>query len=224
MRRTVTVLVPIAIVAAVLIAWRAGYFDATRLATIRAAIRAAREVPLAPLLFGVSWVLAVILLLPTTALSIIGGAVFGMVALPIGWGGALAGSACAYALGRYTGRRATKRFLGNHPMLERLRDDVSFWDLVRVRVIPAAPFGVLDYLSGMSGVPLRALLVATAVGIVPTMIAYVFAGSQLARVLENGGSASRPLLVAGVITGVLVLAAAAPSLVKLIARRGAKSH
>lgn len=223
MRRTVMVLVPLAIVAAIWIAWRTGYFDATRLATIRAAMRTAREVPLAPLWFGVAWVLCVVLLLPTTPLTIIGGAVFGMIALPIAWAGALAGSASAYAIGRYTGRRATKRFLGNHPMLERLRDDVSVWDFIRLRVIPAAPFGVLDYLSGMSGVPLRTLLVATAFGIVPTMIAYAFAGSQLALVLENGGSARRPLLVAGAITLALVLAAAVPSVLKFVARRGERS-
>lgn len=218
MRRLVTVLVPIAIVVAIWMAWRSGYFDATRLATIRTAIRTAREVPLAPLWFGIAWVLCVVLLLPTTPLSIIGGAVFGMLALPFAWTGALAGSAFAYSIGRYTGRRATKRFLGNHPMLERLRNDISLWDLARLRVIPAAPFGVLDYLSGMAGVRLATLLAATAIGIVPAMIAYVFAGTQLALVLENGGSARRPLVVAGVITAALVLAAAVPSVVKLVTR------
>lgn len=208
-----------AIVAGIVFAWRTGYFDATRLDTIRSVIRTARGVPFAPLLFLGAYTLAVMVLLPTTPLSVIGGALFGVPGLALSWLGAMLGSAGAYSIGRYTARGAARRFLGNHPMVRQLRDDASVLDLMRLRALPVAPFGVLDYLAGMSAIRLRALLFATGIGVLPTMAAYVFAGRALARALEGGASASRALWVAGAITVVLVLAAVSPTLVKVITRR-----
>lgn len=199
--------------------YRSGYFDATRMQTIRDVMRAARELPAAPALFAISFGLAVILLLPTTAFSVFGGALFGMWGLPLAWVGAMAGSVAAHIIGKYTARGWTRRFLGRHPLLERLRDDASVTDIVRLRVIPAAPFGVLDYLAGMSGIPKRTVLLATGIGILPTMAAYVYAGRQLAIALEGGGSARRAVMIAGGLTLVLVCVAVAPTLAKTFARR-----
>ena len=220
MRRVVAIGVALLIVVAVVVAWRAGYFDAGKLDTVRAAMRAARDVPLAPAAFIVAYALAVILLLPTTALALIGGALFGMPALALTWIGSMIGSICAYALGRYTGQRLVRRFLGNHALLRRLRDDASIPDLMRLRVLPVAPFGVLDYLAGMSAIPLRTLLLATGMAILPPKGAYVFAGRQMGRALEGTGSAKGALVVAGAITALLFVVAVAPTLVKMIARRG----
>ena len=219
MRRAVAVVVPILIVVAVFLAWRSGYFDATRLENVRRVMRAARGIPFAPLVFVAAYVLAVVLLLPTTALALFGGALFGMPGLALSWLGALAGTACTYWLGRYVGRGPVRRFLGERPMLRRLRDDASALDLMRLRVLPVAPFGVLSYLAGMSAISLRTLLLATGLAIVVPQAAYVFAGRQLARALEGTGSASGALVAAGAITIILLLVAAAPTLFKAAARR-----
>jgi len=220
LRRATAILVPVLIIVAVVVAWRTGYFDATKLSTMRAVIRETRELPFAPALYVVAYALAVVLLLPTTALSLMGGALFGMPGLLLTWIGAMTGSVCAYSLGRYTGRGFVRRFLGNHALLRRLRDDASVPDLMRLRVLPVAPFGVLDYLSGMSAIPFRKLLLASSVAILPTKTAYVFAGRQLAGALEGGPSATGALVVAGSVTVVLLLVAAAPTIAKFIARRG----
>jgi uncharacterized membrane protein YdjX (TVP38/TMEM64 family) len=222
MRRAAGAVIVVLIVAAVLVAWRTGYFDATRLDTIRAVVSSVRQVRFAPALYVLAYVLAVLLLLPTTALSLIGGALFGMPALALSWVGALLGSAGAHSLGRYTGRRPVRRFLGNHAMLRRLRDDASIVDLIRLRVLPVAPYGLMDYLAGMSAIKLHTLLIATAIAIVPTKAAYVFAGRQVAIALEGGASATRALLVAGIVTVSLLLVAIAPTIAKLISRRGAR--
>jgi uncharacterized membrane protein YdjX (TVP38/TMEM64 family) len=208
-----------AIVIAAIVAWRTGYFDATRLARLREIMRAAREVPAAPVVFTAAFATAVVLLLPTTPLSVIGGALFGMGALPAAWIGALAGSFAAHAIGRYAGHGWMRRFLGRHHMLKTLRDDMSVLDLARLRVVPAAPFGVRGYLAGMAAVPLRTLLAATAFAVLPSMAAYVFAGAQLADALEGNGTARSSLVIAGLVTAALVVAAAIPTVVKLIGRR-----
>lgn len=219
-RRAVALVVALLMVVAAVAAWRTGYFDATKLENVRRVMRAARDVPFAPAAFVLAYTLAVVLLLPTTALALFGGALFGMPALALTWVGAMAGTAVAYVLGRYTGRKAVKRFLGQHSLLKRLRDDASVPDLMRLRVLPIAPFGVLAYLAGMSAIPLRPLLVATGVAILPPQAAYLFAGQQLGRALEGSGSAKGALLAAGVVTAVLLLLAVAPTVVKLANRRG----
>ena len=207
-RRAVAATILVIALAALLVAWRAGYFDATRLENIRRLVHAGRELPFGLLLFAAAHVLAIVLLLPTTPVSVAGGALFGMSALPVVWVAALVGSAAAFALGRYTGRFPMRRFLANHPMLERLRSRASTWDMVRLRVLPFAPFGVLNYLAGMSGIRLRTLLVATAVGMLPSTVAYVAVGRQLAIALEGGRSAREAIAIAAAITMALALMAA----------------
>jgi uncharacterized membrane protein YdjX (TVP38/TMEM64 family) len=212
----VTVLV---IAAAVLLAWRSGYFSGDKLDTVRKVVGDLRALPYAPVMFGVACVLVVLLLLSTTAMSIVGGALFGMRGLAITWAASLIGSAIAYWIGRKGGKGMAKRFFGRHRLLERLRKDMSFWDIARLRVLPIAPFGLLSYLAGMSGVPLRLLIGATALAELPTMTAYVYAGTQLGRALSGGASARSALIVAAIVTGIAVLAAAVPSIVKFFARR-----
>lgn len=219
LRRATAILVPTLIVVALIVAWRVGYFDATKLSTIRAVIRETREIPFAPALYIFSYALAVVLLLPTTVLSLVGGALFGMPGFLFTWLGAMLGSSGAYSLGRYTGRSMVRRFLGKRAMLQRLRDDASVRDLMRLRLLPVAPFGVLDYLAGMSGIKLRTLLLASGTAILPTKAAYVFAGRQLAGALEGGPSATGALVLAGSVSAGLALVAVTPTLARIMRRR-----
>jgi uncharacterized membrane protein YdjX (TVP38/TMEM64 family) len=204
MRRVASVIIALLVVGGALIAWRAGYFDGDRLDAVRRMVREIREVPLAPLIFVAAYALVVVVLLPTTVATIVAGAVFGFPGLALAWTGSLVGTAIAYLIGRYTGRRVTERFLGRHPLLERLRDHASIWDLMRLRVLPLAPFGVLPYLSGMTSVSMRQLLLATGLASLPTMAAYVYAGTQLGRAVEAGSSARRALVIAGITTAVVI--------------------
>ena len=222
MRRVVLVVIALLVVGGALIAWRSGYFDSDRLDAVRRMVRAMREVPFAPLTFVSAYALAVLLLLPTTVATIVAGAVFGFPGLALAWIGSLVGTAIAYLLGRYTGRRVTERFLGRHPLLERLRDHASTWDLMRLRVLPIAPFGVLPYLSGMTSVSLRRLLLATGIAELPTMAAYAYAGVQLGRAVEAGASARRALVIAGVTTAVVVAVTMLPVLAKRFSGTSAK--
>jgi uncharacterized membrane protein YdjX (TVP38/TMEM64 family) len=222
MRRLASTFIVLLIVAGILLAWRSGYFDADRLESARRMVRAVRALPAAPVLFVIAYALIVILLLPTTLASIVAGAVFGFRGFALAWAGAMVGSVIAYVLGRFTGRRVMERFLGRHPLLERMRDAASTWDIVRLRVIPAAPFGVLDYLAGMTSLPLMRLLIATGVGVLPTMVAYVYAGAELGRAVEAGSSARRALVVAGVVTAIVAAASVLPSVIRRLSGRFTK--
>ena len=205
-------LVAIALLA-VLAAWRLGYFDLDRREHLVSAIRYAREHESAAALFVGAFALVVVLMLPATVMSVVGGAVFGTwLGLVLSWSGALLGSAIAHLVARSIGEDRVRRLLGRHRLLRRMQARADVWTLVRLRVLPVAPFGVLDYVAGLAGVRLRRLLLATAVGILPGVAAHSFIGDELARGVASVGAASRrSLWIAAAVSGAMVLLSLAPS-------------
>jgi uncharacterized membrane protein YdjX (TVP38/TMEM64 family) len=127
----------------------------------------------------------------------------------------MAGTLSAYMLARSIGKGSVRRFLGRHHLLERLRKRSDFWALLRLRVLPVAPFAVLDYLAGFFGVSLRALLLATAIGILPSLAAYTYVGAALVAGLESSGEAQfRALWIAGAVSFVTVCISLLPTVIR----------
>jgi uncharacterized membrane protein YdjX (TVP38/TMEM64 family) len=197
---------------ALMVAWRLGYFELTRRERLIAAIRQVQTIGWAAPLYVLSYTLIVALALPATILSILGGALFGITkGLILAWTGAMIGTVLAHTVARSIGKNAIRRLLGKHTLLRKLGERTKVRTLVRLRVLPLAPFGVLDYVAGLAGVPLRTLLLATAIGIVPGTAAYTYAGDQARLGLEDPGSAGRrALLVAGLVTITVTGIALAP--------------
>jgi uncharacterized membrane protein YdjX (TVP38/TMEM64 family) len=207
---------PALIAVALVIAWRLGYFDLARREELVALIRRGRGTSWAGVLYVAVYVLAATVGLPITVLSIVGGALFGAPrGFVLAWIGAMIGTLTAYALARSIGERSTRRFLGRHHLLDRLRKRSDFWALVRLRALPVAPFAVLDYLAGLLGVSLRALLLASAVGVLPTVGAYTYAGAELVRGLEQAGEARfRAFWIAGGVTLVMICVSLLPAVIR----------
>jgi uncharacterized membrane protein YdjX (TVP38/TMEM64 family) len=204
------------------VAWRLGYFEPARRDAIIGALGDVRGSPGAGALFILCWVLAVLLCLPTTVLTVIGGALFGT---PRGalysWSAALIGTAVAHAIAHKVNPATARRLFGGHKLLATLqaRADVPF--LIRMRVVPIAPFGVLDYVAGLAGVPVRTILLATAIGVTPGILAYAFAGAKLRMGIDApAGAGSHALLVAGLISLGMVGIATVPWVVKRLQRVG----
>lgn len=207
---------PALIAVALVIAWRLGYFDLARREELVALIRRGRRTSWAGVLYVAVYVLAATVGLPITVLSIVGGALFGTLrGFVLAWIGAMLGTLTAYTLARSIGERSTRRLLGRHHLLDRLRKRSDFWALVRLRVVPVAPFAVLDYLAGLLGVSLRALLLASAVGVLPTVAAYTYAGAELVRGLEQAGEARfRAFWIAGGVTLVMICVSLVPAVIR----------
>ncbi len=208
-------ILPAVVVLAVIVAWRLGYFELGRREQFLAIIRNAETTPWAPAVYVVSYTLIVALGLPATVFSILGGAIFGAVeGLVLAWTGAMVGTVVAHTMARSVGKKPVTRLLGNHRLLRKLRERADVRTLVRLRVLPLAPFGVLDYVAGLAGVSLRTLLLATAIGIVPGTAAYTYAGDQARTGLEDPGAAGRrALFIAGLVTIAVSGIALAPSVV-----------
>ena len=96
--------------------------------------------------------------------------------------------------------------------LDGLVERGGFANIFRLRLLPVVPFNLLSFAAGLAGVPLRAYLLGTALGIVPGTIVYTYFADSL---IGGAEGASRAALVRVGIAATLLLALSfAPALVR----------
>lgn len=136
--------------------------------------------------FAVALMLALALLTPVsrTALSVLVGAVAGFPAgLALALGGGLLGGLAGFGLSRWLGRAAVLRLAGSRvAQVDRLVAERGFATVLTARLMPVAPFVVVSYAAGLSGVRLGPYVLGTAVGLVPWSVLYVGLGASAAQV------------------------------------------
>jgi uncharacterized membrane protein YdjX (TVP38/TMEM64 family) len=205
-------IVPVIAVVGLVVAWKQGYFDLDRRQQLMATVQHVGGMPLAEVLYVLAYALAIVVLLPATIATLVGGAVFGgWMGAALAWAGAMVGTITTHLLARYVARTPMRRLFGEHRLLRQLREHDSVAGLFRLRILPVAPFAVLDYVAGVAGVSLRRLLIATAVGVIPSVVAYAYVGAQLMRGFVSGTDASRQALwIAGIVTVAMLLLSAVP--------------
>jgi len=213
-------LLPALVVVALALAWRLGYFELARREQLRALVRQARHTPAAGLVYVIAYALIAALGLPITVLCIIGGALFGTArGATLAWSGAMAATLIAHTLARSIGQKSVHQLLGRHHLLDRLRKRSDFWLLVRLRLAPVPPFAVLDYVAGLVGVSLRVLLLATAIGVLPAVAAYCYAGAELVTGLQQAGEARfRAFWIAGGVTLIMMCISLVPTAIRQLRR------
>jgi uncharacterized membrane protein YdjX (TVP38/TMEM64 family) len=162
-----------------------------------------------------------VLCLPTTVLTIVGGALFGTTRGALySWSAALIGTIVAHSVARSINTGGMRRLFGQHRIFEMLRTRADIPFLIRMRLMPIAPFGVLDYVAGVAGVPTRTITLATAIGVAPGILAYAFAGDQLrAGIGDPSGGGRNALMIAGVVSVAMVAIAFVPALVTKLGNR-----
>ena len=209
---------PVIAAAALLAAWKLGYFELDRRRQLVETVRQVHAIPGSGVVYVVAFALAVAMLLPAWIASLLGGAVFGLwEGALMAWLGALAGTVLSHLLARHVAKKPMKRLFGEHRLLRQLREHDSVRELLRLRILPVAPFAVLDYVAGVAGVSLKRLFVATMIGVLPSVIAYAYVGSELIRGMAAGEQASgKALWIAGGITVGMMLVSVAPGLVRRI--------
>ena len=102
------------------------------------------------------------------------------------WIGTLVSALVGFYLGRAAGARALERFSGAG--VKRFMDHVGrngFAASLIVRLVPSAPFIVVNMAAGVT--PMRALdfALGTAIGIVPKIALTAFAGASIARAMRG---------------------------------------
>ncbi len=208
-------IMPAVTLGAIALAWHYGYFDLDEKERLVTPIHVLRNAWWGMPFYLAAYVGVVLLGLPATVLNVLSGALFGAVrGAALAWTGAMLGTVIAHVVARSIGRGAVKKLFGNHGLLNKLKKNSDVWTLLRLRVLPVAPFGVLDYVAGLAGVPLRPLLIATAIGVTPVVCAYAYVGQTLGRALETGYDGSdRALWIAGAVTACMAVVSIGPTVV-----------
>jgi uncharacterized membrane protein YdjX (TVP38/TMEM64 family) len=168
-----------------------------------------------PLFLG-ACALAVVFCLPVAIMTLLGGAIFGpAVGAIMSGSGALLGTLAVHVLTRSIALAPARRLFGSHRLVSRLRGHDDVVTLFRLRVLPIAPFGVLNYIAGLAGVSFRRLLIATALGVIPSVVAYSYVGAQLLSGLVSEGEATRRgLWIAATVTAFMMLLSISPALLR----------
>lgn len=180
-------------------------------------VRALDSVPFSPLAVMVAYVIAGLLVVPVMLMIAVTGIVFG----PLLGGlyaiaGTLLSAAVTYGIGHWLGRDNLHRLLGER--IDRLSRRIAkrgILAMLVVRVLPIAPFSIVNVIAGASHIRFRDFLIGTVIGMMPGIAITVTFFHQLAEAVRN------PTLGAVVVLAAVaaVLIGAAVSLQRLLARR-----
>ena len=164
--------------------------------------------------FGAVYVLAAVLLLPASLLTLGAGLAYG----PL-WGTALVSpvsvvaATLAFVLGRTVARGWIARRTAADPRFRAVDAAIGRHGLkivLLLRLSPVFPFNVLNYALGLTGVRLRDYVLGSFVGMLPGTFLYVYLGSLLGDVAglyahaSPAGTARHVLSIVGLVATVVV--------------------
>jgi uncharacterized membrane protein YdjX (TVP38/TMEM64 family) len=100
--------------------------------------------------------------------------------------GGLISAALSYGLGRALGREVLERLAGPRVnLLSRRMASRGLIAVIVVRLVPVAPFAVINMVAGASHIRLRDLLLGTMFGMAPSMLAMAFFVDQIAAAMRH---------------------------------------
>jgi len=150
--------------------------------------------PWGPVTFIFIYILATVLFIPGSILTLGAGAIFGVL-----WGsiyvsiGATIGAAAAFLVGRYLARRWVEKRIEGNDKFKAIDEAVARegWKIVGLtRLSPVFPFNLLNYAFGVTQVSFKDYFFPTWIGITPGTVLYVYVGS-LAGSLASLGTEGR---------------------------------
>jgi uncharacterized membrane protein YdjX (TVP38/TMEM64 family) len=165
--------------------------------------------PFAPLLVLGAYVLASLTAFPITLLILATGLVFGPIAaLVYAWAGSLLGAAAGFGVGRVLARDLVQRLSGARlTAIGRRLGKQGLLAVIALRIVPVAPFTVVNLAAGAARVRLRDFMLGTFLGMSPGIIAVtVFWGQVLATLRQPSPSS---LMLLGLVAVGIVLGAVA---------------
>jgi uncharacterized membrane protein YdjX (TVP38/TMEM64 family) len=146
--------------------------------------------------------LALVLAVPLTFLTLVTLVAFGpWTGFMTCMAGALVGAAASHGLGALLGREVVQRLGGPrvNAVSQRLADH-GLLAVVAIRMVPVAPFAIINMVAGASHISLRHMLLGTFIGMAPGTLVMAFFVDQIVAALRNPG----PLTYA-LIAGTLLL-------------------
>ena len=131
--------------------------------------------------------LALTLAVPLVFLTLVALVAFGpMAGFGCVMGGALLGAAASYGIGFFLGREVVQRLGGERiNSLSRRLASRGLLAMIALRMVPVAPFAVVNMVAGASHIRLRDVLLGTLIGITPGTLAMTLFVDQIAAALKQ---------------------------------------
>lgn len=144
--------------------------------------------PAAPVILVVVYVIACILLIPGSLITLGAGFLFGLfngyIVVTIG---SVAGATVAFLIGRTVAREWISERVNEKPKFKAVDDAVGkrgFYIVLLTRLSPLFPFTLLNYFYGITAVRLRDYALASWIGMIPGTLMYVYFGSIVRNLTE----------------------------------------
>lgn len=142
----------------------------------------------APLIYIVLYTVATILVLPSTALNLTGGAIFGP------WLGtlwtsvaAIIAAVVAFAFTRTIGRDViAQRLAGRWQAMDAEIRQGGLFYMFAIRLLPIIPYGLVNFAAGLTSIRFRDYLLGTVLGTVPGILPFVMLGSSGLQAMRTG--------------------------------------
>lgn len=138
--------------------------------------------------FGLLYVLATLLFLPGSVLTLGAGFLYGLaLGLAVVVPSSVLGALLAFLLGRTVLRKPVARLLKRHPRFQAVDQAVgeqAFRVVLLLRLSPVVPFNLLNYGLGVTRVRLGTYLLASVLGMLPGTVLYVYLGTLLTSATE----------------------------------------
>lgn len=147
--------------------------------------------------FGLALALAVPLTFLTLVTLVAFGPWTGFVTCMVG---AALGAAISHGLGAILGREVVQRLGGPrvNAVSQRLADH-GLLAVVAIRMVPVAPFAIINMVAGASQISLRNMLLGTAIGMAPGTLVMAFFVDQIVAALRDPGPLAYALLAGAVL-------------------------
>jgi uncharacterized membrane protein YdjX (TVP38/TMEM64 family) len=142
-----------------------------------------------PLIYGLLYAVAVVLLIPGSLLTLAGGAVFGLVkgTLVVSLA-ATTGAALAFLIARHFAREKVQKRIRQSPRLQAVDHAIGRegWKIVALlRLSPAVPFTLQNYLYGVTAIRFWPCILTSWVAMLPGTFLYVYLGSLGSQALAG---------------------------------------
>ncbi|WP_339389629.1 VTT domain-containing protein [Nitrosovibrio sp. Nv4] len=164
------------------------------------------QAPSAPLLTLGVFLISGIIAFPLTVLIVVCVLVFGpWQGFLYSMLGALLSAVSTYGLGHLLGRNTVRRFAGKklHELNKRLARR-GLMTIIVVRIIPFAPFSVINMIAGASKIRFRDFVIGSAIGMLPGIVGISLFTDRLAATIQEPDLPAFAILVA--VVGVIIVA------------------
>jgi len=161
------------------------------------------------LIFAGVYVVATVLLVPVSVLTVAAGLAFGLaVGFPVVVVSATIGATLAFLISRYLAHQRVDSLVAGRPKFKAVKAAVSEggWKVVGLlRLSPVFPFNLQNYFYGVTDVKIGHYVAATFFGIMPGTLLYVYLGAAgKAASGEGGGALQWTFFAVGLIATIVV--------------------